>query len=93
MKTVSTDTTLGCATFAVDDKAVKIVWCGINYCNELQAQVFTSEDERSGYIVYFNLKTQTKRLERIRVSYIDEQSAKKYGRKCVTEILPIIKTN
>ena len=92
MNLVSTETTLGSASFTVSDKATKIVWCGINYLNELQAQVFTSEDERSGYIVYYNLKTQAKRLERIKVSYIDAQSIKRYGRKCVTEILPIFKT-
>ena len=92
MQTISTDTTLGKATFDVSDKATKIIWCGINYRNELQAQVFTSLDEQSGYIVYYNLKTQAKRLERIKVNYIDAKSAKRYGRKCVSETLPILKT-
>jgi len=93
MQTIQANTSLGNPIYTVSDSVKKIVSCGINYCNELQLQAFTSEDETSGYIIYLNLKTGKKRLSRIKVSYMDENSVKRYGRKCVNEILPIIKTN
>lgn len=72
-------------------KAKKVYSCGINLIGELQVQVFTNEEETAGYIVFFNLHTRTKRLERIKTTYISHESTLKYGRKAVTEILPIIK--
>lgn len=92
MQTLQAKTTIGNATYQVSEIVKKIVYCGINFCNELQLQAFTSEDESSGYTIYLNLKTGKKRLARIQVSYISEESIKKYGRKCVREFLPIIKT-
>lgn len=72
--------------------AKKVYTCGINWSKELQIQVWTSDNERSGYIIYYNLVTQKKRFERIIVSYIDADSAKKYGRQVIRETLPIIAT-
>ena len=92
MQNVTLSTTLGDANFKVSDKATKIVSCGISF-NILRCQVFTSEDERSGYIVEYHLLTHKKTLKRIKVSYISSESIKKYGRKCVSEILPIFKSN
>lgn len=92
MQTLQATTTIGNATYQVSNLVKKIVCCGINFCNELQIQAFTSQDESSGYIIYLNLKTGKKRLARIQVSYISEESVKKYGRNCVKEFLPIVKT-
>jgi len=69
----------------------KIYTCGINLAGELQIQVFTNDNETAGYIIYANVKTGSKRLERIKTAYISYESSLKYGRKAVTEILPIIK--
>lgn len=93
MQTLQANTPLGSITYKVSDSVKKVVSCGINYCNELQIQAFTSDNERSGYLIYLNLKTGKKRLSRIQVSYISEESIKRYGRKCVKEILPIIQTS
>jgi len=90
MQTIEAYTTKGNVTYNVSNLVKKVVYCGINFCNELQIQAFTSTNEKSGYIIYLNIKTGKKRLERIQVSYISEESSKKYGRKCVTEYLPII---
>jgi hypothetical protein len=92
MQTLQAETTIGNVTYQVSEIVKKIVYCGINYLNELQIQAFTNEDESSGYIIYLNIKTGRKKLARIQVSYISEESIKRYGRKCVREFLPIIKT-
>ena len=93
MQTIEACTTKGNVTYNVSDLVKKVVYYGINFLDELQIKAFTSTDEKSGYIIYLNIKTGQKRLERIQVSYISEESAKKYGRKCVTEYLPIINQN
>ena len=92
MQTLTAETTIGNATYQVSNIVKKIVYCGINFWNELQIQAFTSEDESSGYIIYLNIKTGVKKLSIIKVSYISGESSKKYGRQCVREFLPIIKT-
>lgn len=92
MQNITINTTLGDANFQVSDKATKIVSCGI-FFNVLRCQVFTSLNERSGYIVEYHLLTHKKSLKRIKVSYISAESQRKYGKKCVSEMLPIIQTN
>jgi hypothetical protein len=73
-------------------KPVQVETCGINYCDELQVRVWTDSRQRSGYIVYVNIKTGKRRYQRIRVHYISAESALKYGRKTVVETLPITTT-
>lgn len=71
-------------------KAVQVEACGINLCGELQIRVWTELKQRSGYIVYVNILTGARRYSRIKVHYISAESVLKYGRKTVTETLPII---
>jgi hypothetical protein len=72
-------------------KPTKVNLCGINYASELQVQVWTNHEETAGYIVYASIPKKTARYSRIKKHYIDEASAKKYGRQLISEILPIIK--
>jgi len=91
MQKIEINTTLGTANFEVSNKAIKVVSCGISF-NMLRCQVFTSDNERSGYIVEYHLLTHKKSLKRIEISYISSESQKKYGKKCISEILPIFQT-
>jgi len=93
MENITIETTIGNATFPVIKETIKVVSCGITWGGVLQVRIWTSEDQTSGYITEYNLKTGVRKLKRIKVSYISAESVKKYGRKCISEILPIIKTN
>ena len=70
--------------------AVKCVKGGLWYGGLMQIAVYTRQDESAGYIVNFNCATGTKTLERLKCTYIDSESVKKYGRECVTVYLPLI---
>ena len=85
------NTTIGNVTAELFN-AEKVYLCGINFANELQVQVFTNQQETAGYIAYLHIPTGRKTLKRIEISYIDQNSRRKYGRKNVArETLPIIK--
>lgn len=93
MTTITINTTLGPAIIPLSKHAVEVESCGINFFDELQVCVWTSDDHTSGYIVYCNLHTQKRRMRRIGVSYMDAESQRKYGRRNVAhETLPIIKS-
>jgi hypothetical protein len=93
MTTITIQTTLGPASIPLSKHAVEVESCGIDFFDNLQVRVWTSDDHSSGYVVYFNLMTQKRRLKRIEVSYIDASSQLKYGRRNVAhETLPIIKS-
>jgi hypothetical protein len=71
---------------------VRVITCGINYLNDLQIKVFTDPNEKSGYLLFYNLTTGKKTFSRLRVSYSDEFTRRKFGKGLRMETLPIIKT-
>jgi len=92
MKTIEISTTLGTVSIPVSDAVVSYESCGIWYTGEISVAMYTSADKSSGYIVYQSISSGHRRLKRIQRSYIDAASAAKYGRRCVRETLPIIKS-
>lgn len=71
-------------------KCVKKTITGGLWSNgDIQIACYTSENERTGFLITYNQHTQQMKYERLKISYIDSDSIKKYGRNVVREILPI----
>ena len=90
MKTTIKTVPYGEKTVNLGAHAVKCVQGGLWHNGMIQIAVYTRKDESAGYMVNFNCATGTKTIERLKCTYIDRESAKKYGRKCITINLPIL---
>ena len=71
-------------------RGVKAVVGGLWWNGLIEVAVYTRADERAGYLIQYNVQTRERRLKRLKCTYTSAESRKQYGRKAVTEILPIL---
>lgn len=55
----------------------------------IQIACYTSEDQTSGFMLDYNVKTGARKLNRLYTSYLSYESSLKYGRRVIKEVLPI----
>jgi len=80
----------GTHTIELNKHVTHVSTGGIWFNGLIQIVCYTSKNEDSGYIINYNVKTKKRNIERLKQTYIDSESVKLYGRKCVTKKLPIL---
>jgi hypothetical protein len=88
------NTTLGNIELKSISRTVKTVIGGLWPSGNIDVVFYTSENEGSGIVATYNaVRNELVGYRRINVSFISEESRRKYGRRNVDrEILPIYKT-
>jgi hypothetical protein len=69
--------------------AVHVETGGLDHEGNIWVTVWTSQDRTTGYHVRQNVHNDKRHIQRLKRTYMDRHTIRKYGRQAVTETLPL----